>query len=128
VLGGPGAGLRRERPERGQTGVDRAVEATLPFDHDGAGRIELADDAAITRAEVGSGIRGQLDEGADTHAGGDARGEQAGTSCVHAPNETAKALRGRPPIGEYCLTRTGRRHNRCAERVRAPAAHSEFDG
>ena len=77
------SGLGRERPERGRTGIDRAVEATLPLHHQGTGRIELANDPPIAGPKVGSGVRDQLDHGPDTHTGSDSRGEQTCTCGIH---------------------------------------------
>ena len=66
------SGLGRERPERGRTGIDRAVEAALPLHHQGTGRIELANDPPI--------------------AGPKADPESA-TSSITAPMRTPAAIR-----------------------------------
>ena len=76
--------LGRESAERGQTGVNRAVEATLPLDHHRTGRVEFAYDAPVACPKVGSRVRNELDHGTDAHTGGDPRGEQTSTSRIHA--------------------------------------------
>ena len=73
------SGLGRERPERGRTGIDRAVETALPLHHQRTGRVELTNDPPIAGPKVGTGVRDELDHGPDAHTGGDSRGEQTCT-------------------------------------------------
>ena len=63
--------------------VDRAIEATLPLDHDRSAGLDLADDAAISCPELRVGVLHELDHAADTHARSDAGGKKASTHCVH---------------------------------------------
>ena len=76
--------LCRESAERGESRIDRTVEAAVPLHHHGTGRVELANDTPVTGPEVGSRVRNELDHGTDAHTGGDPRGEQTSTCRIHA--------------------------------------------
>ena len=104
--------------------VDRAVEATLPFHHDLAARLDPTDDAAIASAQVVeseseiSSIRSRFARPQRSGRQADAHQIASMHSRIGMPRSTASPVRGTSP------SPLGRRVRTRVEPQEAPAAHS----